>query len=190
MPHSSLLTRSRSFDRFASGIALLAIAASLSCVAGCAPKQTLPATVGEPLFDPSVPPIPELMRIAIETGSAQRLQREGELIFNLPPGVLPVTWKRIGEKLGEHARPMRPGDTEVVSVQEVRLDGGRAHVDVLVPVGFAKDAQAKVPYQLFTIHMTGGVFGPWKVTNVQPWMLRTEAPVCHNPAATVTTPAP
>lgn len=159
-------------------VSLLAAVASLQV--GCATKRTVPPTDGKSVMDTSFEPLPTLCVLAIEKGheigyGAADPGSAHSIIYNLPATVRRETWVSIGRRLPASATPMRPGDANVISVEEIRIDGGNAQVDVLVPRGNL--------YQLYTMHLTGGVFSKWKVTYAQPWTLRTEPPTTNNPWA-------
>jgi len=139
----------------------------------CAPRQTFPATVGQPFFDPGVPPTPQVMAMAIEAAHARSSARGQAIVFNLPAGAREPTWEDVWSRLPEGSLAARPGATGVTSVEQVRLDGGTAQVDVLVPQGEY--------FQLFTVHLEGAAIGPWKVRVVQPWTLRIEPPTINEP---------
>ncbi|MDZ4830461.1 MAG: hypothetical protein SGJ09_09735 [Phycisphaerae bacterium] len=146
----------------------------MSAVAfGCQPKQTFPATVGRPVFDTNVPPMPDLCIVAVTTGHAKSSVVDEAIIYNLPPGMNKTAWDKVDAGLPESARPSEPGDAKAINVVELRIDGGKAEVDVVVPQGEI--------YQFLTIFLTGSPFGPWRVEYVQPWHLRTAAPACNNP---------
>jgi hypothetical protein len=163
--------------RFRLGL-VLAIAlcgAFFGAMVGCASKRTFPPVDGETLLDTSLPPAPEVMRIAIAAAHARGSTAGDPIVFNLPPNVQRSTWRRITEELGGGARPMAASDTLATSVERVRLDGGQAWVDVVVPQGGA--------FQLFTVHLRGGGLAGWTVTYVQPWTVRTDPPTSHSPWA-------
>lgn len=154
----------------------LALIVAVGVLAGgalvsCAPRQTFPATVGEPLFDPGVPPVPEMMALAINAAHAKSSAKDEPIVFNLPAGAPERTWEQVWHRLPSGSFAAKPGAKGVTSVEQVRLDGSIGQVDVLVPQG--------EHYQLFTVHMQGGVFAEWKVQVVQPWTLRIEPPTIN-----------
>ena len=61
----------------------------------------------------------------------------GPVVFNLPAGLEQSTWSRVQTLIGENATPMSKdiaaGDEQVFSVQQLRLSGGVADVDVVYP---------------------------------------------------------
>ena len=151
----------------------ITIVACLGAVTGCQSLQTYPATSGRPIADANVPPMPEVCVLAIKTGHSKSSVAGNPIIFNLPPGMNRAAWSKVDAGLPETACAAVTGDTAIVSVEEVRINGGKAEVDVVVP-------QDDV-YQSFTIHMTGSPFGPWRVTYIQPWTLRTAVPTPNSP---------
>lgn len=155
---------------------VVTLTAALLLGAGCAANRTIPPTSGSPVFDTSLPPGPEIIRLSIAAANERGSTRGQPIVFNLPPGVQKSTWSRTTEALGPGARPMRPGDGAVTSIERIRIDGGQAWVDVLVPQGGG--------YQLFTVHLRGGGFAGWQVTYVQPWMVEVDPPTSHSPWAT------
>jgi hypothetical protein len=153
---------------------LVAIAAST--LTACAAKQTYPPTSGSALFDPGTSPMPTLMATAITAVHKRSAIDGGEIVFNLPPGVRTHVWEDVASRLGANARPAEEGDRNVITVEEIRLDGGIAQVNVVAPT----DGDAAM-FQLYTVHMRGGAASAWKVTYVQPWTLRTAAPPRNEP---------
>jgi hypothetical protein len=151
-----------------------AIAGSLS-LGACAPMQTYPPTSGSATFATEMPPTPALCATAIKAAHKKSTVADQPIVFNLPPGMNEHTWNYVAAQLPSSARAATIEDRQVISVEEVRFDGGIAEVDVIVPMGEV--------YQLWTCHMTGSPIGPWKVDYVQPWTLRTGTPVCNAPGA-------
>jgi hypothetical protein len=160
--------------------AIAAGALLMTSMGGCATKRTVPPTDGKAMFDTSLEPVPELCVIAINEGHKRSSNPDDAITYNLPRGLLQETWLTVDRRLPPSATPMHPGDTRVVSVEELRIDGGKAEVDVLVPL--------EGQYQLYTLHCRGGGLGGWKVTFAQPWTLRTEVPTTNNPWAGQTRP--
>ncbi len=154
------------------GMAAILLASTL---VACTPMQTFPPTVGKATFDPAFSPTPELFRLGVVTGHKQSSVADQPIVFNLPPGVREQTWDKVTAMIGNGARPAKEGDRDVVGIEEVRLNGGQAEIDVVVPKGEI--------YQLYTLHLTGGGLGGWRVNYVQPWSLRTAAPMPNQPAA-------
>ncbi|MFO0827604.1 MAG: hypothetical protein U0572_05580 [Phycisphaerales bacterium] len=163
-----------SFVRNSLSLSFAVAALASVALTGCSPKQTFPPTVAnQPRLDTNLAPLPQLCAIGIKSGHEYSAASDESIVYNLPPGMSKPAWKTVGANLPASARPSQPNDKNVVSVEEVRIDGGTAQVDVLIPNGEI--------YQLVTIHLSGSPFGPWKVTYVQPWMLRSVASKCNNP---------
>lgn len=98
---------------------------------------------------------------------------DGEIAFNLPAGLAESTWRRVGELLGEGARPMTVADDRAYSVQQLRIDGGVAEVDVVYP--------DRGVYQLMTVRLRGGAFADWKVLSAYRWVTPCAGPVPNAP---------
>lgn len=173
---ATLDARDGTAGRTAPRIGSMLLTAALCAVAtlgGCAPMQTFPATEGRPVFDPGLPPLPEMMALAIEAGHERSSIADQPIVFNLPEGARKPVWDAVWRRLPEGSYWANPESTEVVSVEQVRLDGSRGQVDVLVPQG--------QHWQLFTVHMDGGGLAPWKIRVVQPWTIRTSPPAINVP---------
>jgi hypothetical protein len=160
-------------------ITIGSLAAALA-LSACAPMQTYPPTSGDASFATELPPTPTLCATAIKAAHAKSTVADQPIIFNLPPGMNEHTWGYVTAELPSSARRAMPEDCDVISVEEVRFNGGVADVDVLVPKGTI--------YQLWTVHMTGSPISSWKVEYVQPWTLRTATPVCNAPGTVPTQP--
>lgn len=169
------LQRRVSAVRIVRGIRGAAVAACLCAVStvmsiGCTPAMTFPAYPGASQPDPGLPPMPEIMADALAFAH-KRLAPNTELVFNLPPGVYPNTWTRIGTICG--GRPMQPGDTNVFSISQVRYTGPRAEVDIVYP--------AKNLWQVATVTLKGSAGEAFYPQYLQTWMVPTDAPVCNTP---------
>ena len=169
------LQRRVSAVRIVRGIRGAAVAACLCAVGtamsfGCTPAMTFPAYPGASQPDPGLPPMPEIMADALAFAH-KRLAPNTELVFNLPPGVYPNTWTRIGTICG--GRPMQPGDTNVFSISQVRYTGPRAEVDIVYP--------AKNLWQVATVTLKGSAGEAFYPQYLQTWMVPTDAPVCNTP---------
>ncbi len=161
--------------RIVRGIRGAAVAACLSVVGaamslGCTPAMTFPSYPGAKQPDPGLPPMPEIMADALAFAH-KRLAPNTELVFNLPPGVYPNTWTRIGVICG--GRPMQPGDTNVFSISQVRYTGPRAEVDIVYP--------AKNLWQVATVTLKGSAGEAFYPQYLQTWMVPTDAPICNTP---------
>jgi hypothetical protein len=151
-------------------LASLVLAASF--VGGCTSMSTYPPTAGQPATRPNISPGPELMTAALR--EAQRTTGlGGGVVFNLPAGLEPHTWRRVQAALPEGARPMRNGDENVCSVQQIRHSGGRAEVDVVYP--------DRGVYQLLTVRLTNGGLAGWRIASTYRWMIPATAPLANDP---------
>jgi hypothetical protein len=140
--------------------------------AACVSVSTYPPTAGATKMTPSVSPGPELMAGAIK--EASRVTKGAEpIVFNLPVGLDSGTWRRVAGLLPSGARAMRAGDETVYSVQQLRLSGGTAEVDVVYP--------DRGVYQLMTVKFEGGPALPWRVQWAYRWVIPTTAPVANDP---------
>ena len=151
---------------------VLAAVLLVSVPAGCTAVSTYPPTAGTTKMTPSVSPGPELMANAIK--EANRVTKGAQpIVFNLPAGLDSGTWRRVAGLLPEGARPMRAGDEAVYSVQQLRLSGGTAEVDVTYP--------ERGVYQLMTVKFEGGPVIPWRVQWAYRWVIPATAPVANDP---------
>jgi hypothetical protein len=151
---------------------VLAAVLLVSVPAGCTAVSTYPPTAGTTKMTPTVSPGPELMAAAIKEASRVTNGKQ-PIVFNLPAGLDNGTWRRIAGLLPDGARPMRAGDEAVYSVQQLRLSGGTAEVDVTYP--------ERGVYQLMTVKFEGGPVIPWRVQWAYRWVIPTTAPVANDP---------
>lgn len=143
---------------------------------GCTAVSTYPPTAGRTTLTPNVTPGPELMSGSLR--EAHRIVSAAtpgtELVYNLPAGLGTSTWRRVESALPAQSRPMKAGDTAVFSVQQIRLSGGSAEVDVLAPENGV--------YQLMTMRFEGGAIAGWRLRSSYRWMIPTTPPVANTPA--------
>ena len=160
--------------RTASPILALAAFALLSLpFAGCASWSTFPPVEGRDSFAPGLAPAPDVMAKSLAYAHA-RTGRGEPLVFNLPPDVSAGTWGTVEIKLRpEGATPMKPGDREVWSIQQVRLRGNVAEVDIVY--------LDQGVYQLATVHLSSKPFEPFRADYLQRWLVPVEAPVANDP---------
>jgi len=151
----------------------LAVSVLLAAVpAACTAMSTYPPVDGKPISTPSVSPGPEVMAGAIK--EAHRLTApNSELVFNLPAGLPENTWNRVAYLLPDSARAMEPGDEQVYSVQQLRISGGQAEVDVVYPEGGV--------YQLMTVKFNGGPLAGWSVAWAYRWRIPAQKPAPNDP---------
>ncbi len=95
------------------------------------------------------------------------------LIYNLPAGLPENTWNRVAFLLPDSARSMEPGDDAVYSVQQLRISGGTAEIDVVYP--------DRGVFQLMTVKLAGGPLTPWSVAWSYRWMIPAEKPTVNDP---------
>jgi hypothetical protein len=144
--------------------------------AACTAVSTYPPTAGTTKMTPSVSPGPELMAGAIK--EAHRVTKGSTpIVFNLPSGLSSGTWERVAQQLPSGARAMRGGDENVYSVQQLRLSGGTAEVDVVYP--------DRGVYQLMTVKFEGGAVVPWRVQWAYRWVIPASIPVANDPMIAV-----
>ncbi len=159
-----MLTRVLSSLLLCSGISLIP--------AACASVSTYPPTSGKTISKPNVSPGPEIMAGAVK--EAYRVSgATGPIIFNLPAGLEGTTWTRVTKLLPEGAVAMQPGDENAFSVQQTRISGGTAEVDVIYP--------ERGVYQLMTVKFKGGALIPWRVEWAYRWVIPANAPLANAP---------
>ena len=150
--------------------------ASAALPVACTAVSTYPPTAGATRMTPSVSPGPELMASAIR--ETHRVRGAGEeIVFNLPAGLDAGTWRRVASQLPEGSRAMRASDERAYSVQQLRLSGGTAEVDVAYPEGGV--------YQLMTVKLEGGPLIPWRVQWAYRWVIPTPMPIANDPMIAV-----
>ena len=160
--------------RPATAILALAASALLSLpIAGCASWSTFPPVEGRDTLSPGFAPAPDVMATSLAYAHA-RTGRGDPLVFNLPPDVSAGTWGTVEIKLRpEGATPMTPGDREVWSIQQVRLRGNVAEVDIVY--------LDQGVYQLATVHLSSKPFEPFRADYLQRWLVPVEAPIANDP---------
>ena len=147
----------------------------------CTAMSTYPPTAGKPISTPNVSPGPEVMAGAIK--EAYRVSGlDSTVVFNLPAGLQSSTWTRVANTLGNGAKPMEAGDLNVFSVQQLRVSGGVAEVDVVYP--------ERGVYQLMTVKFIGGGLSPWKVDWAYRWVIPATAPIANTPETLLAKPEP
>ena len=145
---------------------------------GCTAVMTYPSYPGAAKADPSMQPMPDLMADALKFAH-QRLAPTTELVVNLPPTTPKQVWRGV-IKRDQPCRPMGPSDSRAWSVQQVRLSGGTAEVDVVYPT--------ESIFQLATVHFTGATGQPFYPTQLQLWLVPVTAPTMTAPEAVLTDP--
>ena len=137
--------------------------------------STYPPTAGKAVSTPNVAPGPEVMAGAIK--EAHRITGLGTpVVFNLPAGLQESTWSKVARLVADgrgDAKPMEPGSENVFSVQQLRISGGVAEVDVVYP--------ERGVYQLMTVKFKGGAALPWRVDWAYRWVIPATAPIANTP---------
>ena len=141
----------------------------------CTSMSTYPPTAGKAVSTPNVAPGPEVMAGAIK--EAHRITGLGTpVVFNLPAGLQESTWSKVARLVADgrgDAKPMEPGSENVFSVQQLRISGGVAEVDVVYP--------ERGVYQLMTVKFKGGAALPWRVDWAYRWVIPATAPIANTP---------
>lgn len=144
---------------------------------GCTPWATYPPVEGAvELTGPKVEPIPTLMAESIAYAHERYARAQGELVINLPPGASKSVYDDVLEDLPGGARPMSAGDTAAYSVEQVRLRGRNAEVDLVVPRSDGFN-------EFLTLYLDQG-FPPakWVVKRTRLWRIRVAAPTANYPS--------
>lgn len=145
---------------------------------GCTAGATYPPTSGKTVLSPSTPPCPQLMASGLRYAQ-QRLAPPGEiLVFNLPPQTPFYVWDDVAMKLGEGSRPMTESDKVGMTMQQLRLNGSHAEVDVIY-------VTSDGVWQMATVHLDGAFGAEYRPSFVQRWLIPVEKPVFNPPLAGV-----
>lgn len=155
------------------GARVLALVALVACVSGCTPLATWPPTEGRPPLVPEAPPCAQLMATSVSF-TRSNTNASAPLVFNLPPKTSWKVWAEVQRQLGSDARMMDASDPWAFTVQQVRLDGGQAEVDVAYRTN-------EGIWQMATVKFTGAFGGHYRPTYFQKWMIPVEAPTCNTP---------
>lgn len=157
---------------------------NLLCVAvllaGCAASATYPPTAGKAVVPANTPPLPQVMASALRYAQ-QRGNPNVALVFNLPPDTLQAAWDDVGRRLGDGTRPMTADDKEAFTVRQVRLDGGKAEVDIVYP-------SPEGVYQIMTVHLEGAFGVDFRPMFVQRWLIPAKAQAFNPPLVGSTAP--
>ncbi|MCE9619821.1 MAG: hypothetical protein K8R92_07920 [Planctomycetes bacterium] len=162
----------------------LVLALSLiAALAGCTAGATYPPTAGKTVLSPSTPPCPQIMASGMRYAQ-QRLAPAGEvLVFNLPPQTPEGVWLDIGKRLGEGARPMTENDKVGMTLQQARLNGSSAEVDVVY-------VTTEGVWQMATVHLDGYFGAEFRPAFVQRWLIPVEKPSFNPPLTGIIFDAP
>ena len=141
---------------------------------GCTAGATYPPTAGKTTLSPSTPPCPQLMVSGMRYAQL-RLAPVGEiLVFNLPPQTPQYVWDDVAAKLGDGSRPMTESDKVGMTLQQLRLNGSHAEVDVIY-------VTTDGVWQMATVHLEGAFGAEYRPSFVQRWLIPVEKPVFNPP---------
>lgn len=154
---------------------LVAGAAAAASLTGCAPWATYPKVERSvTIAEPRVPPLPELMARAVAVAYAleHEAYAEAEELpatpFNLPVGTPLSVWETVTGRLGE-AYPATEAAADVIHVQQIRLRGTQAEVDVI------RQPRGGTPV-LTTISFRRELLRGWYVERTRDWRIPTDVP--------------
>lgn len=175
---SSAMSLRRRLGAATRATALLAL---LLPLAACTPWATFPPIAGGNPLTPGIHPVPEVMAKALVYVHS-KTDPTAPLVFNLPEGVQAGVWAGVATRIADltaptgriDATPMRPGDRRVWSVEQVRVRGFRAEVDVVY-------LEQQV-YQMATVHLEASPMQGFRVDFMQRWLIPSIEPVPHDPA--------
>lgn len=161
--------------------ALLGMVPIVALTGGCTSSLTYPATAGKSPARPDVYPCPELMCDAMfgVARSAKNATQDTETViaFNLPEGVQSTVWNKVQTRLTSRTttpvRAMTATDTAAFSVEQIRVNGGKAEVDVLY--------LDRGVWQLATVKFTGGALAPFHLDSITRWVIPATAPTANDP---------
>ncbi len=104
-----------------------------------------------------------------------RLAPPGEiLVFNLPPQTPNYVWDEVAAKLGDGSRPMTESDKVGMTLQQLRLNGSHAEVDVIY-------VTTDGVWQMATVHLDGAFGADYRPSFLQRWLIPVEKPVFYPP---------
>jgi hypothetical protein len=144
-------------------------------LAGCAATATYPPTAGRATVTGNTPPLPQVMASSLRYAQ-QRGNPNMPIVFNLPPMTLQSAWDDVGKRLGDGCRPMAADDKDAFTVRQVRVNGGKAEVDIVYP-------SPEGVFQIMTVHLEGGFGSDYRPMFVQRWLVPASAQAFNPPAA-------
>lgn len=153
------------------------IVGALGALGACTPLATWPPTEGTQALVPWAEPTPQLMGTAVtytKLNIEPNAPANSPIVFNLPEGTEWKVWELVQKEIGADAKKMDPGESPVYDVHQVRLDGGKAEVDIVYRTN-------EGVWQMATVHFTGAFGGHYRPIYFQRWVIPVDAPVCHNP---------
>jgi len=146
----------------------------LFALSACAATATYPPTAGNATVTGNTPPLPQIMASALRYAQ-QRGNPNEQLVFNLPPNTLQSAWDDVARRLGDGCRPMTAADKDAYTVRQVRINGGKAEVDIVYP-------SPEGVYQIMTVHLEGGFGTDYRPMYVQRWLIPSKQQVFNPPA--------
>ena len=152
-------------------------AALLFALAACSAPRTWPSVGGAPGMSTDTPPLPQVVISAVKFAHEQ-IAKESPLVYNLPSEMNVAAFPTFERGLAP-GKPMCPGDTNVWTVRQARIDGSKAQVDIEYP---SRDGF----YQSVTVHLDGAAGGfDYKPSYLQYWKVPVKDPVCQQPIEVV-----
>jgi len=144
-----------------------------AALSACTPIATYPPVQGSDTFEPWVYPMPQLMAESLRYVRI-RLTPDQTSLFNLPPAVPEWIWDQVARDVGNGAQPMTADGEIALSVQQVRVNGGKAEVDIAYPT-------PEGLYQLVTIGLRTDPFQPPRVVFENRWRIPVDPPASNWP---------
>ena len=160
----------------AASLAACALGVALS-LAGCSAPRTWPSVTGEQGISADAPPLPQVVMDALKHAHKE-IAPGAPLVYNLPQEINVAAFATYERGLAP-GKPMCPGDRDVWTVRQARIDGSKAQVDIEYPT-------PEGIYQTVTVHLAGATAGiGYKPDYLQFWKVPVKAPVCQTPVAIV-----
>ena len=172
---------SGSMDRIGSSFVIAsltacALGAALS-LSGCSAPRTWPSVTGEQGISADAPPLPQVVVDALKHAHKE-IAQGAPLVYNLPQEINVAAFATYERGLAP-GKPMCPGDRDVWTVRQARIDGSKAQVDIEYPT-------PEGIYQTVTVHLAGATAGiGYKPDYLQFWKVPVKAPTCQTPVAVV-----
>ena len=160
----------------AASLAACALGVALS-LAGCSAPRTWPSVTGEQGISADAPPLPQVVMDALKHAHKE-IAPGAPLVYNLPQEINLAAFGTYERGLAP-GKPMCPGDRDVWTVRQARIDGSKAQVDIEYP---SRDGF----YQTVTVHLQGATGGfDYRPAYLQYWKVPVKDPVCQQPLAVV-----
>ncbi len=147
-------------------IALLSIAT----LGGCSSWSTYPpveTAVVRSISSPTLEPVPTLMTRSVDWARDNNPHLM-PLVFNLPEGTPADVYAIVMKRNGEGVPMTQPGQ-RAVHVTNVRVRGGDAEVDVVIP-------REDGIHELITLQFERPIFERWDVHGTRHWRIRVATP--------------